>query len=201
MQAKSIPFLIFFAVSRRTSPCVRLYAGRAPLRLTENCQALKFCTRKCSPGKITTVEKIGILSKKVDIFYVTPCFYTPNFSTVETACGKVCGECGKLNVFNSYFACQQFCRFPRFRSFRTVILPRPFGSKRVTSPPTVKKWKRKWDENVPKGVKIGCQIFVHPPAVQKSLCNAPKFFIGIIFRRMEILELPSILGGTPCRVK
>jgi hypothetical protein len=161
----------------------------------------EFCTKTQLPGKITTVEKIGTLSKAVVFFYVTRRLSTPNFSTVENHCGKVCGECGKLNVFNRYFVCQQIRPFPLFRIFRLTFLPRLFGHKRVTSPLSVKNRKRNWGEIVPKAVKNGCQIFTHLPAVQKSLCNAPKNFIGIIFRRMEILVIPSILGGTPCRVK
>ena len=53
-------------------------------------------------------EKVGKRSNYVVIFYVNQIGYPPRFRPVEKACGKVCGECGKVRVFNRYFAGLEF---------------------------------------------------------------------------------------------
>ena len=66
--------------------------------------SLIFCTKKCPVVKTTGCEKVRNLSEAVELIYVNPicinCFHPP----VENPCGKGCGECGKVRVFNSYFA-------------------------------------------------------------------------------------------------
>ena len=66
--------------------------------------------------KNTEEEKIGKLSAFVAFDYVN-CFAYPLFSNaVERACGKTCGQCGKVWVFNRYSGsfhtgpnCGKFC--------------------------------------------------------------------------------------------
>ena len=74
--------------------------GRYRVKLS----SLIFCTKKGAVVKITRCKKVRILSGIVDSFYVNPpciiLFHLP----VENPCGKGCGECGKVRVFNSYSA-------------------------------------------------------------------------------------------------
>ena len=59
-------------------------------------------------GKMTAVvkkamkEKVGKQSDYVVIFYVNQTGYPQRMRPVEKGCGKVCGECGKVRVFNRY---------------------------------------------------------------------------------------------------
>ena len=63
-----------------------------------------FCTKKGAVVKNTSREKVRNLSYSVESFYVNSgCIFYFQFP-VENPCGKGCGECGKVRVFNSYFA-------------------------------------------------------------------------------------------------
>jgi hypothetical protein len=64
----------------------------------------EFCTEKTAVVIITRAKKVGDLSKSVDSIYVNPNCIRSLLITVENPCGKSCGECGKVKVFNRYFA-------------------------------------------------------------------------------------------------
>ena len=65
-------------------------------------------------GKMTAVvkkamkEKVGKRSNYVVIFYVNQTGYPQRMRPVEKGCGKVCGECGKVRVFNRYSGTLEF---------------------------------------------------------------------------------------------
>ena len=63
-----------------------------------------FCTTKHAVVKITRVEKVQILFQRVETIYVNWKCILRVFDLVENSCGKGCGECGKVWVFNSYSA-------------------------------------------------------------------------------------------------
>ncbi len=62
-----------------------------------------FCTKNLGVVIITGVEKIGNRTLFVEYIYVNRILHIRFFLPVEKHCGKACGECGKVWVFNSYF--------------------------------------------------------------------------------------------------
>ena len=61
-----------------------------------------FCTKKIAVVKTTEGEKIGTLSILVVFDYVNRFVYPLFTRAVERGCGKSCGQCGKVCVFNRY---------------------------------------------------------------------------------------------------
>lgn len=70
--------------------------------------SLNFSTKETDVVIFTTVEKVGNSTKGVVSIYVNPDFSQVFISAVENSCGKNCGECGKLLLFNRYSACFHF---------------------------------------------------------------------------------------------
>ena len=84
-------------------------------KLKNELSSMIFCTKKIAVVIITGCKKVGILSKPVDNTYVNPdCIFIFR-GTVDNLCGKSCGECGKVRVFNSYSAFLEN-RFPMWKT-------------------------------------------------------------------------------------
>ena len=65
---------------------------------------MNFCTKGRAVVKNTRREKVRNLSDTVEFIYVNSGCIIYLHMPVENSCGKVCGECGKVRVFNRYSA-------------------------------------------------------------------------------------------------
>ena len=70
--------------------------------------SLNFCTKLFRVVIFTAGKKIRILSNPVDKTYVNRCPISTTPPAVENPCGKICGECGKVFVFNRYSGLLEF---------------------------------------------------------------------------------------------
>ena len=69
-----------------------------------NLSSTDFLHKEKTVVKNTTKVKVRKKSQNVETHYVNRNEYSTGTVAVEKCCGKVCGECGKLMVFNRYFA-------------------------------------------------------------------------------------------------
>ena len=89
--------------SRSLSTVVRKQYGRLSLSgSVHKLSSINFCTKDSVVVIITTCEKIRNLFNPVEKLYVNLDCIQPFRPPVENLCGKTCGECGKVVVFNSY---------------------------------------------------------------------------------------------------
>ena len=95
----------------------------------KSCQVL-FFTRQSGHGEFFPCGKSGKMLKFVKMCYVNCFVYCPGFPHLRTPCGKTCGDCGKVCVFNSYLAVFQLLLqgFPHTYTPVYPFLFTPFGA-------------------------------------------------------------------------
>ena len=202
---------ICIAATNRVSPMVyrllpasQARVGRRPLPTNWNTSvsSMIFCTKKGAVVKNTRREKVRNLSCSVESFYVNSgCIFYFQFP-VENPCGKDCGECGKVWVFNRYFGSLKI-RCPMWKTLHTMM-----HNRASLRQPIMLRYRlqevlssRKSTKLLKPAVILTVKSF-SPFLLQKYFCEMWQIqFPGIIFPVREILSLFTFARRLPCREK
>ena len=121
--------------------------------------------------------------------------------SAQVPCWKVCGQCGKVKVINSYSVCSHLASIARLSTFRQYLTERiPLRQACDVTGIMAPKFKN-FDEKVETLGKIHALRLRDFYSLPENLYKFPKSSKGIISPGMEKIEGLPYSGGWPCREK